>query len=139
MSAKVFFYCLKVWLASVLIGPLLFWCCLMLQDRSGEVLFSEFLLYWAFSIVVGLGCSLLSFLLFWGSTFYLYHQHWTRLRLRITTAVLALVLTVVPFAVCFRTFSFFERERVVLFECYLLPILVGVFFYRCPKPVNPEV
>jgi hypothetical protein len=138
MSAKVFFYCLKVWLASVLTGPLLFWCCLLIQDRNGEVLFSDFLLYWAFSIVVGLGCSLLSFLLFWGSTFFLYHQHWTVLRLRIVTAGLALVLTVVPFMVCFRSFGFFERERVVLFECYLLPILLGIFFYRYPRATSPS-
>lgn len=138
MSAKVFFYCLKVWLASVIIGPLLFWCCLMLQDRDGGVLFSEFLLYWGFSIIVAFGSSLISFLLFWGSTFYLYRQHWTVMRLRITTAILALILTMAPCMLFFRSFTFFERERLTIFECYLVPILVGIFFYRFPRPAKPK-
>jgi hypothetical protein len=139
MSAKMFFYCLKVWLASVLIGPAVFWCYLMVRDSSDGILFSEFLLFWGFSIVVGLGCSLISFLLFWGSTSYLYRHHWKTMRMRIATVLLALVLTLAPFLICFRSFRFFEQERITLFECYLLPILVGIFFYRLPRDAGPDV
>jgi hypothetical protein len=137
MSSKLFFYCLKVWLVSVLIGPALFWCCLMRIDTDASYTFTEFLGFWGYGILYGLAFSLVSFLLFWGSLIYIYRRDWTGPQRRLATAFLGIVLTIVPFIIFFGTLNFFdESTRVAFCLSYLLPILGGIFIYRSPRPAS---
>jgi hypothetical protein len=134
MSSRVFFYCLKVWLASILLGPILLWG-FLLQGGSGRSwTFADFLLYWGVTIMAGVVYSALSFLVFWILTILVYRQHWPVPQLRIAEAILAVVLTMIPFLVLFEMNSIDQGYQAALFACYLLPILAGVFFYRFPRP-----
>lgn len=140
MSAKVFFYCLKVWLASVLIGPALFWCCLTRIDTDASYTFTEFLGFWGYAVLYSLVFSLISFLLFLLSMVYVSHRHWPWHRQRWTIALLGIVLTLAPIAVFLGTLKFFdETGRIAFCLSYLLPILAGIFIYRFPHTVNPKL
>jgi len=133
MSSKVFFYCLKVWLASVILGPALFWNCMPYIDRDASYTFTDFLGFWFFGILYGLGFSLVSFLLFWVATMYVSRSDWASGRRRLAIAVSGIVLTVAPFLILFGTVGFFSLGARVLFcASYLIPILAGIFFYRFP-------
>ena len=134
MSAKVFFYCLKVWLASVLIGPALFWFCLMRIDSDASYTFAEFLSFWGYAILYGLGFSLISFLVFLFAEAYIVHRNWPWHRRRTATAILGILLTILPFLIFFGTLNFFNDEtRVAFCLSYLLPLLAGIYFYRFPQ------
>jgi hypothetical protein len=139
MSSRLFFYCLKVWLASVLLGPILLWGCLLQGGSGRSWTFADFLLYWGVTIMTGIVYSGISFVLFWVLTILLYRQHWPVPQLRIAEAMLALVLTMVPFLVLFETNNFNQGDRAAIFSCYLLPILAGIFFYRFPRPEKSKV
>jgi uncharacterized Tic20 family protein len=140
MSSRVFFYCLKVWLASVLLGPPLFWGCLMQMDRDSSYTFGDLLNFWAYGVLYGLAFSLISFLLFLLGMFYIYRRNWPVVQRRTATALLGIILTVIPFLIFFQTLDVFLREtRIVFCLSYLLPILAGIFLYRFPIPKKPEV
>ena len=133
MSSKVFFYCLKVWLASVVVGPALFWCLLSVLDRDAAYTVGYFLSFWGYGILYGLWFSLLSFLIFWGCMVYISHQSWPSGQRRTATVVMAIALTVVPFMILFGTVNIlFPMGRVLFCLCYLFPIVAGIFFYRLP-------
>ncbi|HXB05882.1 MAG TPA: hypothetical protein VNW04_02165 [Puia sp.] len=135
MSSKVFFYCLKVWLASVLLGPPLFWGCLRQLDKDASYTFGDLLNFWAYGILYGLGFSVISFLLFLGGMFYIYRRNWPILQRRTATALLGIVLTIIPFLIFFGTLNFFLPEtRIAFCLSYLLPIVAGIFLYRFPTP-----
>lgn len=137
MSAKVFFYCLKVWLASVLLGPVIFWFCLMRLDDDASYTFRNFLGFWGYAILYGLGFSLISFLLFLLAETYIAHRDWTGQRRRTTTAVLGILLTVIPFLIFLGTLRFSNNAISVAFcLSYLLPVLAGIFYYRHPQPMH---
>src|SRR6201986_750331 len=101
MSSRVFFYCLKVWLASVLLGPILLWG-FLLQGGSWPWSLGDFLLYWGMTIIMGVVCSGLSFIIFWGLTVLVYRQHWPVPQVRIAEAALGVLLTLVPFLILFQ-------------------------------------
>jgi hypothetical protein len=133
MSSKVFFYCLKVWLASVVLGPALFWCLLPSLDREAPYTFGFFLSFWGYGILYGLAFSLISFLIFLVCVIYISHQNWPFGQRRLAAGVMAIALTVVPFMILFGTVNILPLvERVLFCSCYLLPILAGIFFYRFP-------
>ena len=134
MSAKVFFYCLKVWLASVLIGPVLFWFCLMRLDDDASYNFPNFLGFWGYAILYGIGFSLLSFLVFLIAETYIARRDWPWHRRRTITAILGILLTLIPFLIFLGTLHFFKDAISVAFcLSYLLPVLAGIYFYRFPQ------
>jgi hypothetical protein len=133
MSSKVFFYCLKVWLVSVLLGPALFWCCLMRLDTDATYTFPEFLSFWGLTILYGLAFSVISFLVFLFSMVYIsHHQEWPVTRRRIVTALLGFVLLTIPIMIFLRTLNIFDPTGAALGISYLLPLLAGILFYRVP-------
>ena len=137
MSAKVFFYCLKVWLASVFIGPALFWCFMTRIDRDAAYTFADFLGFWGYAMLYSLLFSLISFLLFLISMAYVSHQKWEWHRQRLVIAFLGIVLTVVPIVIFLGTYRFFsDTGRIAFFLSYLLPILAGIFLYPFPHSVG---
>ena len=134
MSSRVFFYCLKVWLASVLIGPALFSGCLPFLDSDAAYTPGFFLSFWGYMIVYGFAFSLVSFLVFWGCMVYITHQNWPYGQRRTAAAILGIALTVVPFMILFGTLNIWmAKERVIFCLCYLLPILAGIYMYRFPR------
>jgi hypothetical protein len=138
MSSRVFFYCLKVWLASVLIGPMLFSGVQPLLDEDAAYTLNFFLGFWGYMILYGLGFSLVSFLLFWGGMIYITHQEWSSNQRRMAAAFLGIALTVAPFMVLFGTVNILmPKERIIFCLCYLLPILAGIFWYRFPGGPKP--
>jgi len=135
MSAKVFFYCLKVWLASVLLGPVLFWLCLMRLDDDASYTFPNFLGFWGYTILYGLGFSLVSFLMFLLAETYIAHRNWPGHRRRAVTALLGILLTLIPFLIFLGTLHF-SNDAISIAFClsYLLPVLAGIYFYRLMAP-----
>ncbi|HLZ85984.1 MAG TPA: hypothetical protein VKQ52_02035 [Puia sp.] len=129
MSSKVFFYCLKVWLTSVVLGPVIFWC----WEIPDILTLSSFLAYLGIAILYGLVFSLLSFLLLWAGIAFLYRRGWPLTRQRLAAACWGLTLTLVPFLVLFaRADSVMQPDSVHLSLSYLFPILVGIFVYQWP-------
>jgi hypothetical protein len=136
MSSRVFFYCLKVWLASVLLGPILLWGFMLQGGVSRSWTFADFLLYWGVTIMTGVVYSGISFIIFWGLTVLVYRQRWPAPQVRIAEAALGVLLTLLPFLILFQSNEFHLEHRAALLSCYLLPILGGVFFYRFPRAEN---
>jgi len=141
MSSKVFFYCLKVWLASVVLGPTLFWATSVPPiNPNGSYTLADFLGFWAYGIVYGLAFSLISFLLFWAAMIYVSRRNWPSKQRRLVTVLLGIILTVAPFLILFQTVDLLGlTDRIAFCGSYLLPIVAGIFFYRWPRASKQEV
>jgi uncharacterized membrane protein len=131
---KVFLYCLKIWLASVVAGNMLFYVVGYPTDDSSMT-------FWGYMAVACLGAtiySFVSFLLFWLGVFLIARRHFSAWRKRGIATVWAMILVIAPFPMLFGRNHPNWAMLAVLCGCYLVPLLVGVWVFKFPTVLQPS-
>ena len=126
---KVFGYCLKIWLGSVVTGTLLYYLVGNPTDDSSMT-------FWGYMGVVCLGAtvySLVSFLLFWVGVYYLAGRPYSVRQQKGLGTAWAAILVIVPFPILFGRNHPNWALLAELCGCYLVPLLVGIWVLRFPS------
>ena len=125
---KIFLYCLKIWLISVVTGTLLFYFIGKPTDDSS-------LTFWGYMGIICLGATLFSlpsFFLFWLGVWFLTGRPISLRRRRVQTMVWATILVIAPFPIMVGSNSPNWFLLAELCGCYWLPLIVGIGFFRFP-------
>lgn len=133
MPKKALFYCLKVWITGVVVGPLLFY--VMDKHFVNQLLsFLDFILVFD---VGGLLFSIPSFLLLWATATYICKRPGDQPMQRLKLAGWSLLFTVLSPVIILvwqhtspdsTDWSLLTR----LIACYFAAIAAAIFFYRLP-------
>jgi hypothetical protein len=133
MASKVLFYCFKVWISVLLLGPLLLGAVLWIVN-GGPVDWS-ILSFLGYLDLFGLAFSIPSFFLFWIGSFYIDGTAWSLTKKRFVIAVMGLPLAILPFLIASEVFWMPEWSLIWTFVAAYYPLLVAaIFFYRLPQP-----
>ncbi|HET6253415.1 MAG TPA: hypothetical protein VFE32_05050 [Puia sp.] len=138
MAPTALSYSLKVWISSVLIGPLLVFAVLLIV-ASGPVDWGvvDFILYFA---LFAFAFSIPSFFLLWIGSSYICRTVWPAAMKRLMIALLALSLTALAFIILIVFFWMPDWSLIWTVVGTYYPVLVaGIFFYRLPEPVAGAV
>ena len=125
---KIFFFCLKIWLTSVVTGTLLYYFVGNPTDDSSMT-------FWGYMGVVCVAAaiySLISFLLFWAGVVFVARRRFSSRQPRTVTTAWATVLVVAPFPVLLGGNHPNWAMLAELCGCYLVPVLVAIWVLRFP-------
>ncbi|MDR6942081.1 hypothetical protein [Mucilaginibacter pocheonensis] len=127
-------YSLKIWLTSVVIGPLIYIVHeTKLQDLKGS---AGFILY---SIPYGLALSSLIWLLFWLSLHCIYQLNISTLTFKLYLSSIGFVLSLLPFFLIFGNDDPITYKEILPWALsYCIVIVAGVWFFKL-KPSSYSV
>ena len=133
MPKKALFYSLKVWIAGVILGPLLFYV-IDKNEFDGLLSFPEYILIF---LVGGLLFSIPSFLLLWAATTYICKHPGDQLPQRLKLAAWCLLFTCLPLVIILvlqnTSPDHSDWPKIIRFiASYFIPIAAAIFFYRLP-------
>jgi len=125
---KIFLYCLKIWLTSVVVGALLFYF-------VGDPTYDSSMTFWGYMAVVCLAAaiySLVSFLLFWAGVVFVTGRRISVWRQRWIAMAWATILVIAPFPILLGRNHPNWALLAELCGCYLVPVLAGIWVFRVP-------
>jgi uncharacterized membrane protein len=126
---KVFGYCLKIWLISVVTGTLLYYFVGNPTDDSSMT-------FWGYMGVVCLAAtvySLVSFLLFWIGVYVLAGRPYSARQQKSIGSAWATILAIAPFPILFGRNHPNWALLAELSGCYLVPVVAGIWVFRFPR------
>lgn len=130
---NVFVFCLTIWLAGLLLGPLLWYASPTFIDQH----FWSFFKYYYMAVGIGALGSVLSFFALFGIMYYANKQTWSATRKKWIMAGLIVVLFVPVFAFVFDGWDeLLDREIQVTLAAYFLPMFVTLLIFRWPHGIQ---
>ena len=123
-------YSVQVWLASALIGPVLFFLPTAFNDHT---LLDFFEFYWL-SVIMGLLFSFVCFFFLWAGVSYANDHSWGLLSKRLFVAGWAMALAIFPFWLIYKWMEpRLGPSNFFLVGSYLAPLWWAIFYFRWPQ------
>ena len=125
---KIFLYCLKIWLTTVVVGALLFYV-------VGSPTYDSSMTFWEYMAVVCLAAAIyssVSFLLFWAGVVFVTGRRISVWRQRSIAMAWAAILVIAPFPSLFGGHHPNWALLAELCGCFLVPVLVGIWMFKFP-------
>lgn len=136
MSKKIFFYCAKVWLTSLVLGPILYFTWSW-SDLEGLLNFYGFTIA---AILSGFILSLPSALFFWGGAACLQTSRLSAAAQRLMLCVWTALLTFVPFWLLYdwagHNAGSSLGQWLELPLCCWVVLVIGIYSFRFPSRID---
>ncbi|MGF7039102.1 hypothetical protein M2273_002354 [Mucilaginibacter lappiensis] len=131
MNYHVFNYCLKVWLTSVVVSPILYILIeVIINSGYFESIPSE-IAFILFSILYGLILSIPSCLLLLGSLYVLNRMNLSISTSKIWLSITGIILTLIPFVIMYHSYDIERRPAIIPWAIsYCLVIVAEIWFYK---------
>lgn len=128
---ETLFYTLKVWISSVVLGPVMYSASDILFEPKRSDDFSCSLSFIAFSVPYGLILSVPSFVILWLTTYGISRLKLSIMATKLWLSIVGTVLTALPFALIFgHDDPSGYLSTIAWATSYSLVIVVGIWFYK---------